>query len=131
LQQHFPQLPVAWTFNTLECLCPDYFLELPEAGSLHAREITVALPVDVGAFRLDAVNPNSTDGGDGAWFLTGYASFPHPDESWRAGSGDVQEGTYRFVVIPEPAMWTFFVAAAVVLALRRRPAPKLIGHWLV
>lgn len=55
-EERHPSLPVPWTYNGLECVCPDIFFFLPAYGHLHVGSLTGVLPDSEGNYQLEALN---------------------------------------------------------------------------
>ncbi|MGB2988207.1 MAG: PEP-CTERM sorting domain-containing protein [Phycisphaerae bacterium] len=111
--EHHPDLPVPWTWNTDDCVCPDARLHLPAKGSLHIGSIGVELPTDPGLYLLDVLNADEPDETLGAKF-----------GSWRAYDGDVTGGVFGFVVVPEPATLSLLILGGFAALRQRRGASK-------
>jgi len=94
-EERHPELPVPWTRNALECVCPDAFLPLPPGGALHIGSVGVQLPTSPGDYRLDALNASHappTVGQAGAiiYLHLGVTGF----------TGEITDGIFDFIVLP-------------------------------
>jgi len=111
--ERHPELPVPWTYNGIQCGCPDFFLPLPPSGALHIGSVGLLLPTAHGVYRLNALNaatPAPDVGIDGAMIL------PHFWIGWlTAFDGEITGGVFDFVV--PPPIPTMSGTALVILAV--------------
>jgi len=122
--QRHPELPVPWTWNTLECgNCPYLFLPLPPGGVLHIGSVGLLLPTAPGVYRLDALNPanQAPDVGIAGGIIFLYLS----NQLLTAFSGQITGGVFDFVVGPPPIP-TVSGAALLILAALLGTA----GSWI-
>jgi len=112
--QTHPELPVPWTVNSLDCICPEAFLLLPVGGSLHIGSIGVRLPTEGGVYRLDALNADQPDD------ALGGRLHPHlSSQIWRAFTGELMGGGFDFVVtpaIPTLSAWGAIIMTSLLIA---------------
>lgn len=94
------ELPVPWTRNARECVCPDAFLPLPPGGVLRIGSVGLQLPTASGVYRLDALNASHgppTVGQIGAIIFV-HLAVP-------GFTGEITGGILDFIVLPPiPAM---------------------------
>ncbi|MGD2110401.1 MAG: hypothetical protein PVI86_13555 [Phycisphaerae bacterium] len=113
----FPDLPVPSTTNLLGCLCPSAFIRLPALGSVRLGSTTLELASDPGMYALDVLNhddPNLTHGA-----TLQLANLGTPEVVWRAYTGDLTDGRYQFVVVPEPGTLTLALVVGLLPTARR------------
>jgi V8-like Glu-specific endopeptidase len=123
-----PELPVPWAANSVDCFCPERFLLLPGDGQLHIGSLGIELPVEVGAYGLDALNALDPDLGHGGSLGLRYSE---PETFWRAYTGEILGGTLEFVVVPEPSLLLLLGLGGLALFPRGRNAcrkdPRTLG----
>lgn len=107
----FTELPVPWTENPSMCLCPELFLWLPAAGSLHIGSFDVQLPTELGVYRVDLLNADEVNPTFGALIHVGVF--------WTAYTGEITGGAYEFRVggsaIPTVSTWGLTVLTLLLL----------------
>ena len=116
----YPDIPVPWTFMSLDCICPGALIQMLAGEVLHIGSIDLGLPGTAGEYILDASNADDPDDQMGAGVLTAYAPAPHEDELWRAYTEDITGGTHTFEVVPEPPTVALFLMSGVFLVLSTR-----------
>ncbi len=115
------ELPVPRAANLWGCVCPQAFLPLPGAESLHIGSLGVTLPTAGGTYHLDALNPGESDEWLGARIDT--EDFPPEfpvDETWRAFTGEITGGVFEFVIpppIPTLSEWGVIVLSCLLLTV--------------
>ncbi len=120
----YPELPVPWLLNDYACICPSYFLFLPQDASLHIADVSMVLPTEPGSYFLDVLNADEPHDDLGAQIKT--TDFFVPPFWWSAYDGEIAGGVYEFVIIPEPtSLW--MVALCGLMICRRRPRLPLDG----
>jgi len=95
----YPELPRPKAENTILCFCPEEFLLLPVAGSLHVGSVPVLLPSTSRSYRLDALNRGDSDPQHGALIFIDYSPL---FGGLYANAGEVTGGYVDFVVNAPP-----------------------------
>jgi len=114
-EDRYPSLPVPWTRNYILCVCPQAFLPLPAGGSLHVGELTVQLPIELGTYRLDALNASFPTPEVGV--AGGIIGFRYND--WKASTGEATGGTLDFIVsvpIPTVSGWGTLILSVLLIS---------------
>ena len=115
----FPELPLPWTYMSLDCLCPGAFMQLGGEHSIHIGRIDVRLPQPVGSYRLDILNADEPNALLGAEITASVLPLLIPVHEWRAHTGDIEGGGYQFVVVPEPSTLVLAALGGVYMCLKR------------
>ncbi|MGB2988205.1 MAG: hypothetical protein WBE26_20240 [Phycisphaerae bacterium] len=120
----YPELPVPWTWNPLECVCPELFLHLGPDEPLHIGSVGVKLPTHPGLYVLDALNANDPDILHGAQIVTTVPG------AWTAFDGDITGKPFGFVIVPEPGMLSLIVLGTLVVMCKRHHRPRSPRQFL-